>query len=229
MDRHNVRKRVEPMRFGRKANKSDLSKSDSSNNLFCDDSQDDKNYTPEKKKRKTQNDTSDQELADLDLNSEFDQIQIYLQNHKESEQQSKSQEIIASNSNKSDASDLNTKTTSEQKKSVQNTNSCGFHCNNEIDTSLLSKLYKNSVEILARVSVIEETLMKNGLFKAIKSEKEIIDISHIEAFMKSNNLPLMSIEQLQTFESNLKNESFKKSTVSFVIVNNWYIFFHIPC
>lgn len=52
MDRHNVRKRVEPMRFGRKANKSDLSKSDSSNNLFCDDSQDDKNYTPEKKNEK---------------------------------------------------------------------------------------------------------------------------------------------------------------------------------
>lgn len=88
------------------------------------------------------------------------------------------------------------------------------HDNNQaVDTNLLKKLYENSIDILARVSVIEESMIKNGFLKP-KSERLSLSKDHFDTFMKSNNLPLKSVEHMNTFNQNLKNEAFKKTAVS---------------
>lgn len=75
-------------------------------------------------------------------------------------------------------------------------------------------LYKNSVEILARLTVIENSLIKTGVLKCMEEEPKSVDA--VNAFMVAHHLPLKSIDHLKSFELNLKNESVKKTLVSVV-------------
>lgn len=174
-------------RYGNFASPSDLSKSETSGNLFSDNSIEDKNYSPEKKRSKKDNTPKD--MDEIDLNDDFISIQSYLSNN--SVGNGKAIEKTQKNSDKC------TSTVSPAA---------------DIDVNLLSKMYENSVEILARLAVIENSLIKNGLLKQVKPEKKSTDA--VNAFMLAHHLPLKSLEHIQKFESNLENESVKITAVS---------------
>lgn len=81
---------------------------------------------------------------------------------------------------------------------------------------ITEQLLKNSVELLARVSVIEEHLLNNKMLMS-KTKNDKHDNVHLEKFqifITSNDFPLKSLEQLNSLESKLNDVSFKKATVS---------------
>lgn len=82
------------------------------------------------------------------------------------------------------------------------------------DKEFMSKLYQNSIEILARISVIEDSLLKYKILNPMK--KEVIPNLHEEfqIFMESNDLPLRSLVQTKEFEAKLNDVTFKKDAVS---------------
>lgn len=90
----------------------------------------------------------------------------------------------------------------------------------KMDGRMISKLYKNSIEILARITVIEKTLIKNQMLHLEKTEPHTefkLKVEQLNTFLISNELPLKSIDQTKKFEANLTNETFKKYAVSIYI------------
>lgn len=84
-------------------------------------------------------------------------------------------------------------------------------------------LYKNSLEILARLTVIENSLIKTGALTQKSLEVKPKSIDAVNAFMVAHHLPLKSMDHLKNFESNLQNESVRKTSVSI------YVNFHLLC
>lgn len=200
------RKYQKPIRYGNIVNPSDLSKSENSDPFSGDNSIEDKNFSPERKKMRK---NSPKDFENLDLNEEYNRIQLYL---------AKSQKIGLPTS----GSVKESQNVVESSGTIMPTENI---INSEIDSSLLLKLYNNSVETLARLSVIEHNLVRNGFLKPIKVENTSIDqLQAIEAFMFANNMPLKALEHVEKFESNLQNASFKKTAVSII---NWFICEHI--
>lgn len=94
----------------------------------------------------------------------------------------------------------------------------------KLDDRLLAQMYKNSVEILARITVIEKSIQKNQFStKSGQAKMCEIDLKHktdqFAIFMKSNGLPLTTAAHMETFESNLKDEPFKLNAVSILKCN----------
>lgn len=192
------RNRVLPSRYGDTATLSESNSSEQEN--LNDDSFEDKNYSPEKKRQKTGNVFAEKvhsnALVRIDFNKEFHEIQSSISNGESSSQKEESCSSI-----------VITENDSQNKK---NEDGCATERNCESDLShmqLLIGLQKTSIEILARLSLIEDSLMKNGTLKFVKSEKISLSNDHSVAFMESNNLPLKSIGHIDMFESRLGGEA----------------------
>lgn len=84
-----------------------------------------------------------------------------------------------------------------------------------VDGNLISELHKNTVEILARIAIIEKTLIKKGsmAIDVIEDSKPYEFIEKINSFSKSNRLPLTNIEDMKIFNENLGDQSFRKVAV----------------
>lgn len=83
-----------------------------------------------------------------------------------------------------------------------------------IQQQLLS-LNQNTAQILARITVIEESLISNGTLMTVKTgmtEKNAFQSYNV--FVESNHLPLKSLEDLREFESNLKDDSWNENAVN---------------
>lgn len=90
----------------------------------------------------------------------------------------------------------------------------------KLDGRTSAQLLKNSIEILARLTVIETSLLKNQLLHLGKTESHTdfkLKVEELNTFLVSNDLPLKSIEQTRKFEADLKNETFKTNAVSILI------------
>lgn len=229
------RKIQKPTRFGQQANNSDLSQSEILEDPFADDSMDDQNYLPDeldastadqrpqenqaKRKRVRTSGNVDVNL-DIDLNDEFNVIQEELTRSK----------IVSTNVSKSsNLKEDNSRLTTNASESADDgilrnidsklyTGQCGETKQHNANSDLIQKLYYNSVEALARLSTIEDALIKNGVLKPVKAKTNAND-SAVEAFMVANNLPLKALDGLEMFELNLKNDAFKQTAVSKHIVN----------
>lgn len=192
------RSREKPEWFGKRASMSQSSDSANEGELFSDDSMDDKNYTPEKKKQKKSTNIAQNSI-------EFEQIDLNIEFNRLTRNESEGKECEHGESRKSNlANSIQDKR--EERNNVENTVP-------EIDNKLLQNLYKNSVEILERISVIEDSLMKQGVLKVVKNEKNSKSVDHFESFMTSNNLPLKCIDHMDTFELSLKDDTFKNIAV----------------
>lgn len=230
-----IRKRVEPSWYGNRGELSDSISSDSES-LYADNSFDDKNYTPEKNQREIGN--SNTELnpnKDMNICPQIspsqeaiaqDNIVITVDAREKcastpnAENPKTNLEIINLNDeiaeicrNKSTSHEINLNNDDSidttRKRSISRSN-------DEIDVQLLIGLQKNSIEILTRISKIEDCLRKGGFFNTMKMEN-VPDRTHGMAFMESNNLPLNSMESIDLFETRLEKEAFKKTAIEHIL------------
>lgn len=80
---------------------------------------------------------------------------------------------------------------------------------------LLSEFRQNSRETLARISVMEDAMRKNGSLDQMAKKSSIANnIEEIRIFGLSNHLPLKNIDDLMKFEDHLRDVEFKKVAVS---------------
>lgn len=202
----NGRKRKEPSWYGDRMNFNDSSSAESAD-PFADNSFEDKDYTPEKRRKKSSIDGDTIESTICSNNSsQFVVIDLNNEINKANEKSSSGREMETVIPTRSETARIIASPSIELNEVIGNNQT-------EIHMNLLKKLYENSIEILARVSVMEEAMLKNGSFKP-KSEKKTLSKEHFDAFMKSNNLPLKSLEHMQTFENNLKDVAFAATAVS---------------
>lgn len=181
------RKRLQTVRFGKSAS---LNISDSTDEPYADNSLDDMNFTPPKKKPKCVSNSDDYNDIDvIDLNEQFDKI-------KGSEFTS---EVLTNHTfgDTDDKSDIENDRVHAQ--SIKST---------------LHELFRNTVEILTRVSVIEESLIKNKILTTIKIDKDFDQREQFQSFAASYKLPFTSIEDVISFEEKLADGKFVKQAVS---------------
>lgn len=75
-------------------------------------------------------------------------------------------------------------------------------------------LQENTVEILTRLAVIEESLLKSGNLITVKTEEvERQAFSKYHTFVKSNSFPMKSINEFKNFENKLIDDKFEKEAV----------------
>lgn len=188
------RNRTEPNRFGDRGSFNDSKNgNESSDEPFGDDSMEDKNYSPPNKKQKIQNDEldPDDEIDDLELNGEFDKIKTSLANETSAlERKQSAQELEC-----------------EKNPVVQSL---------VVDNKLLQQLFANSLEILARVSMIEESLITRKILSSIQHDRNFEQSEQFKSFIE-NKLPLMSLKDLESFEQKLSDVEFAKKAVSISI------------
>lgn len=71
-----------------------------------------------------------------------------------------------------------------------------------------------SKETLARISIIEDAMLKNGTLGQADHKPSIAkNIEEIRIFELANHLPLKNINHLKTFEENLADLEFRKAAV----------------
>lgn len=85
---------------------------------------------------------------------------------------------------------------------------------------LLLKMLKNSTEILARIGVLEETLVNNQMMKMknVRSNESKAEIERFHLFMKSNDFPMTSLQQVDTIEAKLEDSAFMNAAVSILVI-----------
>lgn len=80
--------------------------------------------------------------------------------------------------------------------------------------SELIELRDRSKETLARISIIEEAMLKNGALGQTNNKSVIAkNIEEIRMFELANHLPLTNIRDLESFEKNLADVEFRKIAV----------------
>lgn len=80
-------------------------------------------------------------------------------------------------------------------------------------------LQENSLEILTRLSVIEESLLKSGQLTTVKEEKKKEKaFAKYHGFVNSNNLPIRTVDDMKKFELSLMDETFEHDMVSLQII-----------
>lgn len=85
----------------------------------------------------------------------------------------------------------------------------------------LLKLNTNTEQILARITVIEESLMRNGALITVNTNaKRQKALEEFQSFSKLNKLPLKCIEDVKKFESNLLDSEFKSKAVNLILHMN---------
>lgn len=89
----------------------------------------------------------------------------------------------------------------------------------EVDGKMILQLYKNSIEILARIGILEENMMKNPMMKMqnVRSNESKAEIERFHLFMKSNGFPMTSLQQVDALEVKLKDSSFNEAAVSILV------------
>lgn len=114
---------------------------------------------------------------------------------------------------------------------IQSNGSTNDSCNSPLDEMFLQKqliiLQRNSVEILTRLSVIEESLLRSGNLITSNSaitERDSFEKYHV--FSKSNSLPMKSIAELSQFENKSKEIDFEKEAVSKFTLKYFYFLKH---
>lgn len=222
------RGRAGPSWFGNMAKSTDLNFSDELEDPYADDSFNDKTYVPETKKvpnlpkaKRTKTmatipkEHSCNEFMNLELDDEFDKITnsklhetacIKSTAVHELHDMSASHLVDVNESHSPTKNRLNSGLVEGEANVISKTSS--------IDINLLMSLHQNSIEILARISVIEESLIKNKILTTIKKEDKFEEITHANVFLKANNFPFNCMEHMNTFEANLDCEDFKKVAVS---------------
>lgn len=212
---------------------------------FADNSDDDSNYEPEEesnsptqrefdesydeydetpsKKRRTSPSDSPQISIGLDFNNQFESI-------------SSKQPSDLSVNECNDSENAMAMGATTPKESVSSHSPWTKEMDGDdikLDDRILKQMYKNSIEILARISVIEKSLQK-GQFSTKSSHAHMyrndlkLKTDQFNIFMKSNDLPLMCADNMDRFESNLKDETFKLNAVSITsLINIRYL--HEDC
>lgn len=81
---------------------------------------------------------------------------------------------------------------------------------------LTQKLYENSVETLARISILEEAVLNNQVskMKNHETEQSKTRLEQFHLFIKSMDLPMTSIDQVKRLEVKLADDDFREATVS---------------
>lgn len=178
-----------------------------SQELNCD-------HSPQLKKRKTENQNKVQQnnfgskvinnanhaLEDIVLNDEFDEINALTSSDSHPSAEATSQHVDKSHN-------LQSRT---------NEDDVSYPDDVKVDGRMLLQLYKNSVETLARIAILEEALVNNQMSK-IKNDRSNESKGKLEQFhlfMKSNDLPMTSLQQINIIEAKLEDEVFKKAAVS---------------
>lgn len=197
------RQRIEPNRYGNSGNFNG-SESDTDDGAFSDDSAADKNFEPPNKRQKNghdlnQSDVSaqDRDISVLELNAEYDDLMSM------------------------SGACTNQITANEIGKSPVHIKSDDCHDNahkqsSVIDNKLMMQLHKNTVEILARLAVIEAMLIKNKVSSTDKVNDGLYDQNDrkYKSFIASNGLPLKTVQDVDLFEEKLSDDEFFKETVS---------------
>lgn len=134
------------------------------------------------------------------------------------------------NTTRSAVDDCSTETTSNSKMETKMTSST-FEKSNDFGEamspikiehvfSLLNKLKNGfdaySRESLARISILEESMLCGGINAQHKNQKSnlVKKIDDVNVFMKSNSLPILDLNRLQIFEESLKDEKFMQIAVN---------------
>lgn len=194
----NGRKRKLPSRYGNLISNANFSSD--VEEVFGDNSMDDPNFEPlENKRQKTSNVESlnDGSSADQEnFDEEFDKIETVSRSNRALERES-----------------VNGTGATEH---ALLKGDCDSYLDPTFLRKLLMSLHSNSLEILTRLGVIEESLLRSGSLITVKTEE-----ARIEAFKKyhdfctSNNLPMKSIDDVKNFEWKLMGETFVEETVSY--------------
>lgn len=80
--------------------------------------------------------------------------------------------------------------------------------------SILSEFRNYAKESLARISILEEAMIKNGIL-TLQKPKAAENFENSRIFSKSNRLPISNDADFHEFEKNLEDEDFKNVTVIF--------------
>lgn len=79
----------------------------------------------------------------------------------------------------------------------------------------LNDLKRGNSQILFRITVIEESMMRNGTLMTIKHESNQIDkFETFNSFINKLNFPLTNISDMNKFEENLQNETTNKAAIN---------------
>lgn len=220
------RNRTKPVRYGNSAPITELNCSYELSDPYGDDSMEDELYAPSKKPKplpgllrgprsnvsiKLSNLT---QIESVNLNDEFDQIR-----NSESSKMSACTTSAVTHDNAHDHRSLS----SHNPAGTSNSNhALGMSSDEDeeksptIDYNLLLDLHKNSVEILARIAVIEESLIKNKLLNTVEKDNlvDAASVKHANAFLISNKIPFKILQDVVAFENNLVNAEFQQVCVS---------------
>lgn len=80
-------------------------------------------------------------------------------------------------------------------------------------TDLCQRIHTQLIDVSARISVIEETMLNNASISKDRQPNLVKKIEDNRVFTIANHLPLRNIQDLKAFEDNLKNAGFKDTAV----------------
>lgn len=187
------RKRKPTQRFGDAVNIADVS--ESFDEPFGDNSYDDSNYSPPHKRTRDNSfsdadQTRESEVEDMvNFNDEIEEIRR-TNNMLVADTTILSRMIGESHSEQSDADPF-----------LKLFN-------------VVNQVLKKTDEILVRVGLIEESLIKKG--ELITANVDLFD--KFNTFVEENKLPFMTAMEVDKFEANLKNDEFRNNAVSYIYV-----------
>lgn len=199
----NIRKRKQPSRYGHQT--SALNSSSETDEKFADNSMDDPNYDPSEKKRARFSDVSNDSHSTYEeenFDKEFDQIEV----------------SDANNTNSVNERDHSIQSPTGEGSSLQKSTPAEDSPDSPLDTkyirNMLMVLHENSLQILTRIAVIEDSLLKSDNLittKTVKTEKNAF--AKYYTFSKSHGLPMKSIDEIKEFEKRLSDTEFQDNTV----------------
>lgn len=197
MDKKFNRKRKRPSRFGDNIAISDSSAEEAD---FADNSFDDPNFEISDSKKTRMNDTSSGESITFEPEENFDEEFDQTPSSKRDEFVA---DVTESNHSEKELTSVPSEENDFESRSYQ-----------RLQKHLMI-LQENSVEILTRLAVIEESLLKSGNLITVKTaEVERQAFSKYHTFLKSNSLPMKCINEFKNFESKLIDDKFQKEAVS---------------
>lgn len=197
-----TRKRKLTSRYGDLA--TTINSSSERDENFADNSMDDPNYDPLKNKR--------QRIVEGELLS--DDSFTFEENFDEEFEQ-----IEALHVNIENSVDTHNTPQANQPPSPEDSTPPKADSELTLDTNyfrkMLTTLHENSLQILTRIAVIEDSLLKSGnLVTTKKVEAEKTAVEKYYAFSKSHGLPMKTMDEINKFENNLSQAEFEEEAVS---------------
>lgn len=206
----NARNRTVPERYGNPVANIELESNldETPEEPYDDNSLDDVLFNlPTNKRRKTHNDettsgeSSDQSSHSLSLNfdGDFDKIQS-------ASKTCDSTALSCDQNNGADHGSLMQASESSQQFTLLDM---------KFIQQQLITLNQNTAQILARIAIIEESLISNGTLITVKTTiTEKNAFQSYNAFVDSNNLPMKSLEDVNEFENKLSDEDWNEKAVN---------------